>query len=450
MEDNFIVCYVDNTDGGRIQKYYMLRMNSHVPAETFAIDKKTGKRTDFEEWLKMAAYEEDNDDNPGPENKPTRRREEEKDQDAITSEFRCIKSDTSKNQGFEGYDMQKVTADFINSDSRCIKNEYRTLERNYKKETYKKDVKNNNNTTKVQSTDRGTKRHVVVDNFVDNSVDKLSAIESSRGYSKAKKQQAEFGTAYHTAEEIGTKVRNIETEQKLERNTFYHTEGTKNTAGRNIFSGVETKANKTGTKQGIERKTERPTNDGGATEVHTIETGQKFEGSILRFTAEGVKSRINGLSFDGEGKVAHPSIYPGAVKEKMEDEKLHDLNKIKNCCIRFAEIVGRRNDKFIIKLCWKYKAINVEKQLEVMAEYAKRHFVENPEGFLTSALKEGYQLPAAAKRAEAKVKVTCPDCKGVGYFYNPEKNTARLCNTCGGSGKVDKLVATPLDKIIHF
>ena len=73
---------------------------------------------------------------------------------------------------------------------------------------------------------------------MDNSVDNLSAIESSRGYSKAKKQQAEFGTAYHTAEGIGTKVRNIETEQKLERNTFYHTEGTKNTAGRNIFSGV--------------------------------------------------------------------------------------------------------------------------------------------------------------------------------------------------------------------
>jgi hypothetical protein len=372
--------------------------------------------------------------------------------------------------------MQKMTANFACSDSRCIKSEHRTLERNYKKKTYKKDVKkNNNNTLKVQSTIQGTERTnqnvVVVDNFVDNPVDNLSATRYAKGNSTAKRQQNKLGTAYYTAEGIGADVRTIDTkqkiespfntaggigtnttsvgtEQKVERNTFYHTEGKYNTAGRNIFSDIEAKANQIGTKQGIERSTVHPTKDEAAVEVRTIETEQKFEGSILKLTAEG--SMINGLSFDGEGKVAHSSIHPGAVKEKMEGEKLHDLNKIKDCCIRFAEIVGRRNDKFIIKLCRKYKAINVEKQLEVMADYAKRHFVENPEGFLTSALKEGYQLPAAAKRAEAKVKVTCPDCGGVGYFYYPEKNTARLCSTCGGSGKVDKSLATPLDNIIPF
>ncbi|WP_157081650.1 hypothetical protein [Fervidicola ferrireducens] len=477
MEDNFIVCYVDNTDGGRIQKYYMLRMNPHVPAETFAIDKKTGKRTDFEEWLKMAAYEGDNDDNPDPDNRPTRKRGEESDRATTTDEPRCIKSDTSENQGIEGHIVQKMTANFTSSDDRCIKSEHRTLERNYKKETYKKDMKKNNNTPKVQSTIQGTKRTdqnvVVVDNFVDNSVDNLSATRYAKGNSTAKRQKAKLSTAYHTAEGIGTDVRTIDTKQKLEssfntaggiginttsigtklkteRNSFYHTEGKYNTAGRNIFSDIEAKASQIGTKQGIERSTVHPTKDETATEVRTIEPEQKFEGSILKLTAGGVKSRINGLSFDGEEKAARSSIHPGAVKEKMEDEKLHDLNKIKDCCIRFAEIVGRRNDKFVIKLCRKYKAINVEKQLEVMAEYAKRHFVENPEGFLTSALKEGYQLPAAAKRAEAKVKVTCPDCKGVGYFYNPEKNTARLCSTCGGSGKVDKSLATPLDNIILF
>jgi len=51
---------------------------------------------------------------------------------------RCIKSDTSENQGIEGHNEQKVTANFVSGDIRCIKSEHRTLERNYKKE-YKKE-----------------------------------------------------------------------------------------------------------------------------------------------------------------------------------------------------------------------------------------------------------------------------------------------------------------------
>ncbi|KXG74590.1 hypothetical protein AN618_22370 [Fervidicola ferrireducens] len=204
---------------------------------------------------------------------------------------------------------------------------------------YKKDVKKNNNTLKVQSTVQGTKRpnqNVVV---VDNSVDNISVARHAKGNSTAKRQQNKLGTAYHTAEEIGTEVRtidtkqkleslfntaggigtntaSIDTEQKVERNSFYHTEPGYNTAERNIFPVIEAKANQIGTKQRIERSTVHPTRDEAATEVRTIEPEQKFEGSILKLTAGGVKSRINGLSFDGEGKVTHSSIHPGAVKEK--------------------------------------------------------------------------------------------------------------------------------------
>jgi hypothetical protein len=192
-----------------------------------------------------------------------------------------------------------MTANFTSSDDRCIKSEHRTLERNYKKKTYKKDViKNNNNTLKVQSTIQGTKETnqnvVVVDNIMDNSVDNfvdnLSATRHAKGNSTAKRQKAKLGTAYHTAEGIGTEVRTIGTKQKIERNTFYHTEPGYNTAGRNIFSVIEAKANQIGTKQRIERSTVHPTKDKVAIEVRTIEPQQKFEGSILKSTAGGLTS----------------------------------------------------------------------------------------------------------------------------------------------------------------
>jgi hypothetical protein len=112
---------------------------------------------------------------------------------------------------------------------------------------------------------------------------------------------------------------------------------------------------------------------------------------------------------------------------------VHDINKIKESCIRFAEITGRRNDKFIISASQKYPVETLAKQLEILAEYSKHHFVENPEGFITEALKQGYQPSKELKKPK---KVTCPHCNGEGFHYNFETNTAAICSVCGGSGKI--------------
>jgi len=163
MEDNFIVSYVDNTDAGRIKKYYMLRMNSVVPAETFAVDESTGKETSYEEWLKMAAFMEDEEgptnDDPSKEKAGNNLQKDEDsddwEDDIAINEVRCskidprpIKNDSEENQGLAGEPSQKleVWGQKLDTggqkiDSCSSKIGHRTIERNYKKDTYKKDIK---------------------------------------------------------------------------------------------------------------------------------------------------------------------------------------------------------------------------------------------------------------------------------------------------------------------
>lgn len=163
MEDNFIVSYVDNTDAGRIKKYYMLRMNSVVPAETFAVDESTGKETSYEEWLKMAAFMEDEEgptnNDPlkggGSDNQQNDEDSYECEDDITNNEVRCskidprpIKNDSEENQGLAGNPSQKlgVWGQKLDTggqkiDSCSLKIGHRTIERNYKKDNYKKDIK---------------------------------------------------------------------------------------------------------------------------------------------------------------------------------------------------------------------------------------------------------------------------------------------------------------------
>lgn len=60
IEGGFIVCYTDNTDRGRVKRYFMIRQSDKAPKETMAVDK-DGKVTSYDEWLKTVAPQKNED-----------------------------------------------------------------------------------------------------------------------------------------------------------------------------------------------------------------------------------------------------------------------------------------------------------------------------------------------------------------------------------------------------
>ncbi|MDI3311816.1 MAG: hypothetical protein QJR05_10385 [Thermoanaerobacterium sp.] len=51
IDKKLIVCFIDNTDLGRIKKYYMISKNKDVRSITYAFDKETGEFISYEKWL---------------------------------------------------------------------------------------------------------------------------------------------------------------------------------------------------------------------------------------------------------------------------------------------------------------------------------------------------------------------------------------------------------------
>jgi len=114
MEDGFVICYVDNTDPGRIKRYFMLRMNSNVPPEVFAVNKDTGERTSYDEWIQMASSDEYTGDN----------------------DCKHEKEGGTKNEP----SLSKNEHGGIKNEPGGSKNIPRTIERYYKKDTYNNNI----------------------------------------------------------------------------------------------------------------------------------------------------------------------------------------------------------------------------------------------------------------------------------------------------------------------
>lgn len=57
IDKKLIVCFIDNTDLGRIKKYYMISKNKYDKNVTYAYDKETCEYLSYENWLKSLNVE---------------------------------------------------------------------------------------------------------------------------------------------------------------------------------------------------------------------------------------------------------------------------------------------------------------------------------------------------------------------------------------------------------
>lgn len=133
------------------------------------------------------------------------------------------------------------------------------------------------------------------------------------------------------------------------------------------------------------------------------------------------RKRVNGL-FD---KNVYTIIDKPIPVDTAPDDEIEKL---------FYKVVGRKKDGFIGLLKRKFERKDIIAKIKFLDEYKKTHKVKSPEGFIFEALRNGYEPNEDFNKINM---VVCPQCSGLGYIFDPDRNIAYQCHTCQGKGKIN-------------